>query len=270
MTSYYDMSRDQAVAALEEFLRERAPALERLKRAMADDGAEVATVLDGTPESLTPLWRWAKSKLTRVPASERLEDPARMPTWLRYTTGRESTLTEDSLALVDGVLSYFCQVVERHVPQAEWRPGYNRNKAYLLQNHPVLRRGEDEVGPAHLVAPTARRYVKGIKDSPDDDLTRPARHVIARLGGDDAEEADADEPLVEVDGPDHGQFDVSVLEEIAHERSRLVDQLARALGEQPGVLEAFREDRERLIVRAPDWDAEQLQTFVADYLSEHL
>jgi hypothetical protein len=121
MTSYYDMSRDQAVAALEEFLEERAPALERLEWAIVEDGVEVATVLDGTPESLTPLWRWTKSRLARVPAAERLDDPARMPTWLRYTTGRESTLTEDSLALVDGVLSYFCQVVERHVPQAEWR-----------------------------------------------------------------------------------------------------------------------------------------------------
>lgn len=66
------------------------------------------------------------------------------------------------------------------------------------------------------------------------------------------------------------QFDVSVLEEIAYERSRLVDQLVGALEEQPGVLEAFREDRERLIVRAPDWDAEQLQTFAAGYLSDRL
>jgi hypothetical protein len=174
------------------------------------------------------------------------------------------------LALVDGVLSYFCQVVETYVPQAEWRPGYNRNKAYLLQNHPVLRRGEDEVGPAHLVAPTARRFVKGIEDSPDDDLTRQARHVIARLEGGDAEQADTDEPLVEVDGPDHGQFDVSVLEEIAHERSSLVEQLIGALKKQPGVLEAFREDRDRLVVRAPDWDLGQLRKFVTDYLSERL
>jgi hypothetical protein len=94
--------------------------------------------------------------------------------------------------------------------------------------------------------------------------------VIARLGGDHAEQADADEHLVEVDGPDDGQFDVSVLEEIAHDRSRLVDQLVGALEEQPGVLEAFREDRERLFVRAPGWDAEQLQTFVAGYLSDRL
>lgn len=63
MKSYKRMSKREAVAALQEFLDERPQALEHLTRSLAKR-SEGTVNLDGTAESLTPLWRWVKTVLT--------------------------------------------------------------------------------------------------------------------------------------------------------------------------------------------------------------
>jgi hypothetical protein len=46
------------------------------------------------------------------------------PTWLRYDIGIEPTLSPESIAIIDGVISYLCRVVEQGAPKARWRVGY--------------------------------------------------------------------------------------------------------------------------------------------------
>jgi hypothetical protein len=59
MTHYRRMADQQAIAALEEFLTERAPALEALHAALRTEGMDPEVVLDAPPpESLTRLWAW--------------------------------------------------------------------------------------------------------------------------------------------------------------------------------------------------------------------
>ncbi|BCW67530.1 hypothetical protein NicSoilB4_22930 [Arthrobacter sp. NicSoilB4] len=68
MTDYRDLTTTDAAAALQEFLDERAPALERLRERLVADGRDPAALLDGTPESQVPLWRWVLSSVTIVDA----------------------------------------------------------------------------------------------------------------------------------------------------------------------------------------------------------
>lgn len=70
--------------------------------------------------------------------------------WLR------ATLSPESIALVDGVISYLCRAVEQGAPGAQWRFGYNRIKSYMWQNHSVLAYGQEEVPLPDLVPGLAR------------------------------------------------------------------------------------------------------------------
>jgi hypothetical protein len=57
MTNYRDLTKATAAAALQGSLDERSPALERLRERLMADGQDPDALLDGTFESLVPLWR---------------------------------------------------------------------------------------------------------------------------------------------------------------------------------------------------------------------
>jgi hypothetical protein len=273
MTLYREMTEAEAAAALEEFLRERPPGLRRMAETLRADGHD-PELLDGSPESLTPVWRWAKSKLALKGDPGQVEPPvgAELPSWQRYTMGYEPMLSAGSVQVLDGVISYLCEVLERAVPQAQWRVGYDRIKSYHWQNHPVLALGPAQIDPADFVPGRARGHLDGFKESPDDDLTVVARALTAGLKGEAEGAKVEDEPLVEVDeleGEVH-DFELSVHEEVANEHSRLVDRLVEALGQEQGVSEALREDRERVLLRAPDWTAQRVEEWATGFLSERL
>ncbi|MUN62493.1 hypothetical protein GMA12_04960 [Kocuria sediminis] len=104
-----------------------------------------------------------------------------------------------------------------------------------------------------------------------DGFTDYAATVITELRGENEPVPVVEEPLVEVGADaDDGVFDVGLHEEIAHEHSRKVNQLVKELATQPGVLSAHREDREVLLVRAPDWNAQQLEQWVLDWLQARI
>ena len=274
MKSYEKMSKQEAAAALQEFLNERPRALKNLARHLTEHPDDTVT-LDGTVESLITLWRWAKSVLTERTAETAESDGSTSPTWLRYGIGTEPTLTPESVAIVDGVISYLCLVVERGAPAARWRVGYNRVKSYMWQNHPVLTADGEEVAMAALVPGTARGQVSGGLPSADDKLARTATAVIERLNGSSEETIAEDEPLVEVEDlgedPIRGrELEVSLREDVAHEYSRVVDRMVKNLAKENGITGAIREDREVLLVTTPTWDASQLEEWVNFYLEDKL
>lgn len=67
MTKYVDcinMTKAKSEAAFQEYLDERGLALEPLREALTADGQDSDALLNGTVESLVPLWRWILSHLT--------------------------------------------------------------------------------------------------------------------------------------------------------------------------------------------------------------
>ena len=273
MMSYAKMKKQEAAAALHEFLEERPRALEHLTRYLAEHSEDTVN-LDGTVESLIPLWRWVKSVLTER-TTETAESDASDPSWLRYGIGTEPTLSPESIAIVDGVISYLCRVVEQGAPRARWRAGYNRIKSYMWQNHPVLVHDSEEVPLADLVPGLARGQTSGGRPSDDDKLARIAAAVIEALNGTDEETVAEDEPLIEVEdlGEDElrgRELEVSLREDIAHEYSRQVDRLVNTLAKENGITGVIREDREVLLVATPTWDAAQLQEWVTRYLQDKM
>ncbi|MDQ0079121.1 hypothetical protein [Arthrobacter oryzae] len=273
MKSYEKMKKQEAAAALQEFLDERPHALEHLTRYLAES-SEGTVNLDGTVESLTPLWRWVKSVLTERTAETPGPETSTNPTWLRYGIGTEPILSPDSIAVIDGVISYLCRVVEQGAPKARWRVGYNRIKSYMWQNHPVLANDNEEVPLPDLVPGLARGQASGGLTSEDDKLTRTAAAVIRRLNGTDEDTVAEDEPLIEVEdlGEDElrgRELEVSLREDIAHEYSREVDGLLKTLVKEEGITGAFREDREVLLVNTPSWNTDQLQQWITRYIEDN-
>jgi hypothetical protein len=81
MKSYAEMSKQEAAAALQEFLEERPRALQHLTRSLAAR-AEENVNLDGTVESLVPLWRWVKLLLNELTTEPPDPEASDSPTWL--------------------------------------------------------------------------------------------------------------------------------------------------------------------------------------------
>lgn len=285
MIDYLNLTRSQAQTALQEFLDERGPALDRLREALAAAGQSPDALLDGTVDSLVPLWRWILSRLTRRDATG-ATDPATVPredwpSWERYTMEQEGILSMESLALLDGLVSYLATVIRNHAPSARWEIARHRIKRYAANNHPVLVSG---TGENHNFLPgvpqvNAQAVLLGIRESPDDKIARYARAVIDSLNRADNEAgegtAGGDEPLVEVKdlGEDPRrvrELELSFREDIAHEHSRTVDRLAKQLKKQDGITGVLREDREVLLVATPTWTTTQLEQWATDYLSKNL
>ena len=146
MTSYLNLGKVKAVAALQEFLDERGPALERLRERLVADGQDPAALLDGTPESLVPLWRWMLSRFTDLDTPG-ATDPASVPretwpSWERYTYEEERTLSMESLTLLDGLVSYVAAMVQERAPLARWEVARHPIERYAYNNHPVLVSGK--------------------------------------------------------------------------------------------------------------------------------
>lgn len=277
-TNYRDLTKAKAAAALREFLDERGPALERLRERLVADGQDPDVLLDGTLESLVPLWRWLLSRLTERDAHG-ATDPASVPreawpSWERHTTEEELTLSLESLILLDGLVSYLAAVVRERAPLARWETAHHRIKRYAYNKHPVLVSGKGEI---HNFLPglpvvDARAVLHGVRESPDDEMATYARSLIEQLNnpvGDTAEIMEP-EPLFEVedvrDEPGGYDLEIGLGDEIAHEWSGKVDRLLRRLSREDGVHEVFREDREIILVRAPSWSADALESWISPRL----
>ena len=104
------MTKKQSEAAYQEYLDERAPALERLWEALAADGQDPDVLLDGSVESLVPLWRWILAHLTRADdpgATDTTSVPREQwPAWARHEYEVMHSLSLESLFLLAGLVSY--------------------------------------------------------------------------------------------------------------------------------------------------------------------
>lgn len=277
MTYFRKMTKRQAATALAEYLAERPVALQRLRDELAADDLDPDTLLDGTPESLTPLWRWVARIMTMednpIPFDPDAPAPTWWPTWARYSSALPQSAPDEVVTLLDGFISYLGDIVTAAAPEAVWQVGQHRIKAYVYYHHPVLASpATDNDGQLYLpgmVAVTANRLRHRMDPLREDLFTAYATELIAELRGEVEKAPVVEEPLVEV-GEEDGVFDVGLHEEIAHEHSRKVDRMVKDLAVQPGIDSVYREDREVVLVTAPDWDAERLERWVLDWLKARL
>ena len=271
MTNYRELTKPEAAAAFEEFLKERRPALALLRERLAEDGQDPQALLDGSLESLVPLWRWLLSRLTRRDAPG-ATDPASVapemwPSWERFTTAEERTLSMESLTLLDGLVSYLAEVVLGHAPKARWEVARGPQKRYHLNNHPVLVSG---TGETHNFLPglpvvDARASLNRVRESSDDRIEAYARALIEQLNQESVltDGTTEPEPILEVEDirgePGGYDFEIGLSDELCHERSGDVERLVHELRGAEGVKQVLREDRDVVLVRAPSWSTEMLE-----------
>ena len=272
---YRQMSRAQGEAAFVEFLAERPVALQRLRGALAGDGIDPDVLLDGSVASLIAVWVWLRARLTGKDAPS--QPVGVLPTWSRYSQPEESTLSEASIQLVDGLISYFGQVVLGQEPQARWRLGFDpRHRNYAYQNEPVLavdadERGQYEIGVWLILSGTARRHMRG-EQVPDDEVARRADAVITKLRKALAAGPVAGptiEDLIDVSAVEqHDEFthEVAIDHDLILELPRIMASLAKALAKEPGIEQVWRADREVLQVSAPTWTDDQLHAWAINYV----
>jgi hypothetical protein len=253
MTSYADLSEQQAAAALEEFLAERPAALRHLEDEVGDTVA-----LDGSVVSLGPLWRWLKPRLHPGPPH------GSQPTWSRLGPGEHEKLDDVSLRLVDGLISYVVEVVRAAAPAVTWQIGTDPHPGFLHRNHPMLTLGAWEQAPASTVGNLARQ-VYGDWPPSDDRLASVVGFWVAGLADASGPESVPDGPAYEVidlrEGHEAVDFDFEVSLE-----GHSADQVADGLRAVAGVDEVHVEDREVLLVRAPDWDGKVLTRWLDENL----
>lgn len=274
MTNYRDLTKSEAAAALQEFLDEREPALSLLNERLMADGLNAARLLDGTLESLVPLWSWALHRLTTSEAPGAI-DPATVPraewpSWERYTTEEEQVLSLESLTILDGLVSYLAAVVQKRAPGARWEIARHRIKRYQFNNHPVLVSGKGDIHHflPELLAVDARAALLGVRESPEDTIAMYAREMIEQLNEAEGviEKSPKLEPVVEVEDirDERGAYDfeIGLADELAHARSADVDQLVEDLSREQGIKKVLREDRDVILVRAPSWSPAALEAWI--------
>ena len=145
MTPYAHLTEQHAAAALEEFLGERPAALRHLELAVGD-----AVELDRSVESLGPLWVWVKDRLRLGPSGQQ-------PSWSRLGLGEHERLDEESLRLLDGLISYVIEILTSAVPEARWEVATDPHPRFLHQNQPMLRAGAWEQVPATMLGNLGRQ-----------------------------------------------------------------------------------------------------------------
>ncbi len=162
MVEFVSMSKAEASAYLEQFLREMPSALERLRTHCSATGGPD---LDGSVPSLDELWAWARPQFQwregYVPpalgqpgaqiSADELEPTDALPSWFHHPSAAGyARYSAETLWLVDGLARYLGEVVVADVPGAGWRVGNARRKGYLFQNQPVVGGlGGDEQSPLH-------------------------------------------------------------------------------------------------------------------------
>lgn len=147
------LSADEAEAYLRGRLAGAPERLTAFRREVAATGGPGEDELDGSPESLVPLWEWF---LRREATREERGGP--LPDWYEPDPPELAgeRLSPATLRDLDGIATYLPEVVLRELPESEWVVGdAPRSAGYVAQGKPVLRlpRGDelDPVGVAYTL-----------------------------------------------------------------------------------------------------------------------
>lgn len=271
MTHYRRMSPAQAEAALEEFLIERVPALQRLRTELATQSIDIEVVLDGTPASLSLLWAWITGRRAELAAdpmvTDAVEPREKWPSWARHTVTSMHVPSATMFVLLDGLVSYLAQVLIIGAPSAVWGLGSPGDSRHHLHQHLVLLGGGQQIFVPTLPMAGMLRLKRGEPSLGENELAEYAAAMIAALH-DEHPPLMVDPPVVVVAAPTG--FDVGVRADIAGQRPGLVARLATELAAQDGVTSVDRTAADALEVNAPGWDPDDLQRWVNGWVRTYL
>lgn len=262
---YEDMLPAQAAEALDEFIAERGPALDRLEEALADHGEDPLDFLDGSPESVAPLWEWITARVDELGIDPRSleEDPTRStwPSWARHGMLVDPHPRAQILVLVDGFTSYLAAVIVAAVPDAQWLVGQHRIGCYPMLNYPVLAAADHQIFLPAIPLYSTYQSVHGRDPMSGTEMLTHTRRAISALLGVGPLSALAEEPMVtavaEVDC-----FDVGLRADLATDHAELMEQLAAELTDRDGVVSVYRYGPDALVVNAPDWEETRLKLWL--------
>lgn len=152
MVVFRELTKQQAADYLETFLGVMQDRLDLLRERSAANGGPSPEVLDGSVESLGPLWEWALGQVSwragyrPVPPGEppppidltTVEPATQLPEFYEDWPQSWAQFTGSTLWLMDGLGRYVGEVLCRSLPKARWRVGSSRVKGYIHQNRPVV------------------------------------------------------------------------------------------------------------------------------------
>jgi len=271
-TPYRLMTAEQATVALEEFLAERPAAWSRLRARISAEGLDPDAMLDGSPASLTPLWRWITGHRAELEGYAAPGVPVlpreQWPSWARHTMTRARPPSETTAVLVDGLVSYLAIVLITGAPTARWGLGSPEDPGHHLHHHPVLTGNGHQVFVPTLPMGGLLRIQRREKSLHDTELEQYAAGVMADLRtGPKPVLPPGDSPVVVVAEPDG--FDIGVNPVIAARGSALVDLMALKLAGLHGIDSVLRRGPDALQVLAPTWHADDLERWLNDWMKAH-
>ena len=271
-----DLPAAEARAILERYVSGRAERLETFMAEVRRRGGP-ADRLDESIESLVPLWSWflaehrprrwfgGPHRLPSSPTADAVMRAGDPPWWYDFHPQFAQEMGPYLARLVTGLADYVFACAMRSRPDSRWALGKGRSMAHF--QHPVLHidgRGEiDYAIPISL----ARLGLRGERNLEPDALRR---WLGQWLGMDPIHEAELERlarPLaayaVETIDDSHFTHQVSFDDLTSHRQGRRIARLVEALTAEPGVEEAFHEDREVVLVRAPGLSVSELESIVA-------
>ncbi|GEO96650.1 hypothetical protein [Kocuria turfanensis] len=273
-TSLYEwMTVEEAADALHRYLAERAPALDRLREALARHGRDPKRVLNGSPESVAPLWQWLNTRFDQLGVAEQTleEDPTRgtWPSWARHGKLVDPHPPAETIALVDGFVTYLGELLTAAVPGARWQAGEHRIAHHPLLNYPVLAAGRHQVFLPAMPLYSAYQSAHGRDPMSGAEMLGHVHRTIAALRGESPAAATAGEPLVNVVA-EVGCFDVGLRADLVEQHPEVVERLVAELADRDGVVSVHRYGPHALVVDVPDWDELRLQLWLTVWLERAL
>jgi hypothetical protein len=270
---YEDMTPAQAADALDEFLAERGPALQHLCSTMAGHGLHLDTLLDGSVNSVGPVWQWITTRADEHGTDPRslTEDPTRpsWPSWARHVRLAAPHPPAQTLALVDGFTSYLAQVISTAAPGVHWIVGQHRYGCYPMLNYPVLAGADHQVFLPGIPLYSAYLSAHGRDPMSGTEMRAYARRTITALRGEGPAAEATDEPLVTVVA-EVDCFDVGLRADLAEDHVTLMQRMVAELTDRDGITSVHSYGPDALVIDAPDWDETRLKLWLTLWLHRHL
>lgn len=164
---FYALGDAETGAFFEAFVARAAPRLDAFRAEVAASGGPAEAVLDGSAESLVPLWAW-------FVAREHDGGDGELPPWYEpdppETAGER--LAPAAVRDVDGLALYLALAFRRALPGLEWGIGrMPARKRYVSQNKPVLKGDGFDIDVLQVAYSLAMRTREG-RDTDDEALRR--------------------------------------------------------------------------------------------------
>jgi hypothetical protein len=161
---FFGLGDAEAEAFFDDYVARAEPRLDEFRREVSASGGPSEAELDGSPESLVPLWRWFVAR----PA----EAGGELPPWYEPDPPELAAqrLPASTLRDADGVALYLARVFGH-----EWGIGREPpRKRYVSQNKPVLKAGGHDIDVIAVAYNLALRAAEG-RDTDDEALLRTFR-----------------------------------------------------------------------------------------------